>query len=679
MILARNKLTISMVPEMIGMTRYYMLRDQALPRPIKPTTNPPQETAWVTTEPGYVEGSTNNLYTVDKLEFSDDSFQYSDVSLASAYTAAKQAYILAKDQEKHFFFDTSGAHITHGEHAPNTGKNVLITNEGMQIRNDTTTLAEFSDEKAQIGESSSNNVAMTNDSVAIRTGETETAKFTAEKMRMGLAEESRVEIEPTGTVFYGKGGGKVAAIKTGTSYSEIDIDPAGIHGGDNLFDISGNSAYYSSYVNNKTFKKQITHVPVTSQTYQHDYLVRVNVTLSDYNESIDVFDVLDFNDSGTRQVNGAQITVSFNKTDNTITVIFGVIPGSSDSSDIFTFRLSCNYVYLLAPSTYSFGENCESRGDNSFTSGEGVIATGNNSFAIGEYNLTTNSPFVIGNGTGENSRSDLLKIYDDGGHSALKFSGIIHNMIGQLITEEEVFTGYNLIPKNKDLNTVVARGSYESPTNAYTTTQSNAPFGNNEYTMLVFRSTENNNIVFQVAWNDNTATYIRYRIRNSGGTWGGWRSLATGSGDLGSYLTTSSASSTYLTKTAASSTYAQKSVVGTIVYKTLDSNTVIEAGSTPLKNMASISCAAGIWSVTAHAAFQPGGTVGHYRAVAIGSTATNSTYGLVQVGASSGSTSISTSRHVTLSSAATLYLNVYSQDKITVSASTTIIEAVRLR
>jgi hypothetical protein len=132
-----------MIPEVVGIDRYYMLRDQSLPKPVVPTTNPPEEAAWVKTEPEYVEGSTNNLYTVDNVLYSDDTFQYSQVSLASSYTAAKQAYILAKENEKHFFFDTDGAHVTHGEHTPNTGKNVLITNEGMNVRQDTTDLASF--------------------------------------------------------------------------------------------------------------------------------------------------------------------------------------------------------------------------------------------------------------------------------------------------------------------------------------------------------------------------------------------------------------------------------------------------------------------------------------------------------------------------------------------------------
>lgn len=48
--------------------------------------------AWDETEPSYIEGSTNSLYFVDCTVYTDDSFEYTPVSLSSSYEAAKTAY-----------------------------------------------------------------------------------------------------------------------------------------------------------------------------------------------------------------------------------------------------------------------------------------------------------------------------------------------------------------------------------------------------------------------------------------------------------------------------------------------------------------------------------------------------------------------------------------------------------
>ena len=77
--------------------RFYLLQSSTMSPPAKPTSiTPLPPSPWSDTEPAYVEGSTNSLYTVDLTIYSDDTFDYSDVSLSSSYEAAKQAYNIAK-------------------------------------------------------------------------------------------------------------------------------------------------------------------------------------------------------------------------------------------------------------------------------------------------------------------------------------------------------------------------------------------------------------------------------------------------------------------------------------------------------------------------------------------------------------------------------------------------------
>ena len=88
---AAGQITLTSVVDVYATYRYYLLLSSTAAKPAKPSTFPPPST-WTDTEPGYTDGSTNNLYTVDCTLFSDDTFLYSAVSLSSSYEAAKAAY-----------------------------------------------------------------------------------------------------------------------------------------------------------------------------------------------------------------------------------------------------------------------------------------------------------------------------------------------------------------------------------------------------------------------------------------------------------------------------------------------------------------------------------------------------------------------------------------------------------
>ena len=90
MILARNSITLHHLRDITTVVWYYKLQSSTASAPTKPTTAAPS--GWTTTEPSYTEGSTNSLYVCQKTTFSDGSFEYSDVSLSSAYEASKAAY-----------------------------------------------------------------------------------------------------------------------------------------------------------------------------------------------------------------------------------------------------------------------------------------------------------------------------------------------------------------------------------------------------------------------------------------------------------------------------------------------------------------------------------------------------------------------------------------------------------
>jgi hypothetical protein len=88
---ARADITLSSVIDVKAYYRYYLLQSSTLTKPAKPTAYPPPS-PWNDAEPAYTEGSTNSLYVVECTVFSNDTYEYSPVSLSSSYEAAKQAY-----------------------------------------------------------------------------------------------------------------------------------------------------------------------------------------------------------------------------------------------------------------------------------------------------------------------------------------------------------------------------------------------------------------------------------------------------------------------------------------------------------------------------------------------------------------------------------------------------------
>jgi len=87
---AAGQITLSSVVDVAATYRYYLLQSSTAAIPPKPTAFPPA--VWDDVEPGYTDGSTNSLYTVDCTVFSDGTYVYSPVSLSSSYEAAKTAY-----------------------------------------------------------------------------------------------------------------------------------------------------------------------------------------------------------------------------------------------------------------------------------------------------------------------------------------------------------------------------------------------------------------------------------------------------------------------------------------------------------------------------------------------------------------------------------------------------------
>ncbi len=91
-VLASAMITLTYITSVESETRYYKLQTSTLSAPSKPTAVPP-DNGWTQTEPTYSDSSaTSTLYTCVLTQFTDGTFAYSEVSISSAYEAAKEAY-----------------------------------------------------------------------------------------------------------------------------------------------------------------------------------------------------------------------------------------------------------------------------------------------------------------------------------------------------------------------------------------------------------------------------------------------------------------------------------------------------------------------------------------------------------------------------------------------------------
>lgn len=570
--------------------------------------------------------------------YTDGTVTVSQPKLDAHLNVTVETKAMAERTDKHFFVNTDGVHVTVGENTPNHGKNVRVTNEALEIREDTTTLASFG----------------------------------ADLLRMGKTDSARVDIQPNATTFYGATGAQVGKIANSTTYYSVS--------GESIFEEGGDRASVISDYSNTTQTHTLSYTPVKNPNVS-DRMLRVQFILE--NEGGAVYDQsVYFDAAGSASFSSLPATVTYSG--RNISVALGnlatVIPSSWEGAFII---LRAYYYRAEDTSNYTLGMSSSATGKFSYAGGYGTTATGEYSHAhgrglytnepditvVGRYNRYANAYednvlFAVGNGSSSSSRSDAFQVTADGFATTSK---------GPLMTLNDIFGPVTAnLPENYNLNNAVDPGHYFCSAREIAQTQTNYPFNNSAYQMLVFKF-GSGYMRMQVAWQNSTSSYIKYRMRNSNGTWGSWY-----------FIDRNTDTAELLTKNAADLRYVNHinfDETGTIEYQTAGSSTrAIPAGST-YTNICRIQCGPGKWAVTARAGFQNStGAPGTYKNVAIGTSTTNSTYGFMQVPTvSAGNTTLQTTRYITLSDWTYLYLNVFSAVACNLSESQTLIEAICIK
>ena len=411
---------------------------------------------------------------------------------------------MAERTDKHFFANADGVHVTVGENTPDHGQNVRITNTALEIREDTTTMAQFG----------------------------------AELARVGLPESSHVDIQPSKTEFYGMSGQSAGKIANSTIYYQRN--------GEEIFFDGGDRSDMIAY-SNTTATHTLTYRPVKNPNVS-DPMLRIQVLLENgatgttpINESVN------FSAGGTASFATFPASVTYTSSPRLISVTFGnlstVIPASWTEGAGITIR--AYYYYAEYVSSYTFGVNSSTPGKYAYAGGHSTIAEGNWSHAhgrglhtnkpditvVGRYNKYANDYeddvlFAIGNGNSDSSRSDAFQVLTD---------GYVWTERGHLPTYEEVFKAGNPINSNTSLYNVTSPGYYYVSTAAIANSLSGSPpFTGQPFNMLVLTST--NNIVMQIAWSNTPADRIKYRIKNASGSWNGVWHIVADPDDIRDYI-----------------------------------------------------------------------------------------------------------------------------------------------
>lgn len=396
---ASGHITLANVTDVASMVPYYKTQASTILTP--PVFSGNTISTWSTTQPSL--NTSNTCYIAFLTEFSDGTYDYSNVSTMSEYEAAKAAYnkavsaeTVANNTSSYFWYNTTdsgagegvGAHVTRIRQPDfvadpaNGGGNVLITADDMQIRDGVTPLASFG-ETVTIGKTDNTHMVIAPSSLSSKKDHSTYFDVSVDGPYM-VSERFHKEVVWIYDMFH-----------TGTKTGTLDIS----------------EPTYENKVLLRFYKQ-------VAKTGNHpSVLLSTNVITLGTAEEIIVYE---------DQTSSASVHYNYDG-NNTLTVTYE--------------NLSSNEYYwvhaYLRESTrapiYSFGLNSSGGGANSFGIGENTIHNGVNSFVLGKYNIPDDEKYavIVGNGSTD-AQSNALTIDWNGNVIGQAMAGVIQMYAGSV-------------------------------------------------------------------------------------------------------------------------------------------------------------------------------------------------------------------------------------------------------
>jgi len=129
-----------------------------------------------------------------------------------------------------------------------------------------------------------------------------------------------------------------------------------------------------------------------------------------FSASKDGNDLYNFTLDAVSTANESRINWSFTVTDN----MYGTYESNKTNFENFQTQITCTYDQINYGPHYNFGLNAQAIGTYAFATGNNTIAKKACQLAIGRYNIPSDDALlVVGNGTGNNNRSNLMEVGDN--------------------------------------------------------------------------------------------------------------------------------------------------------------------------------------------------------------------------------------------------------------------------
>ena len=383
---AKAEITISRIIDVENVIRYYLLQSSSIAAPSKPTANPPGG-SWSTTEPTYNSGATNSLYFTDLTIMSNGTYSYSAVSKSSSYEAAKEAWNKANNAKS----------------TADTAKSTADTarQEASDAAKTATNFMGFDSNGLVVGDRTANtlgkNVLIGNDEIDIRNGTTNYARFAETLIELGLTKDFVLQILNKAIRFIGKDSETaIAHIGYGDCLANNDDDDGNL--------VTRNQPYYTFGERRPYYKTQNGNgraALIGEYSCAEGFMT---IAEGPYSHVEGLACCVEQVMAAHAEGYGTYANGDYAHTEGLNTAASGSASHAEGSGS-----LARGYV------SHAEGENTQATGEHSHASGYETIASGNEQTVIGRYNTDDASQlFIIGNGSANDARKNAFTVSETG-------------------------------------------------------------------------------------------------------------------------------------------------------------------------------------------------------------------------------------------------------------------------
>ena len=368
---------------------------------------------------------------------------------------------------QHFFVDQNGAHITLTEDDGDDGRNLLMTNDGVFIRDDTDVIAEFKSDRIRMGEQTGAHVDITPAKTIFANGNGLTIGQIINAGNNVVREVSLSSTIPWPSQIVD------GVVRQGTqiTFSFLLMDEDMYFGGDyilqfdlfNLIERMGIESYapeftFTSdvqsgvYDQNNSFSASIVidSIVFNGELFERSVAITLVAETNMYMYPMGVSDILRYSYTYLRTIPASNYE-------------FGTKNSEADDG-LLSFGSGDNFS---ATGDYSaaFGKDTVSEGEASVAQNTGTIALGDNQTVLGRYNVPDQNDeyaVIIGNGTGDGRRSNLLTV---GWTGEVEINGktisqIIESVVGYRVID---YTYTYSINANSNINITASQLQISTP------------------------------------------------------------------------------------------------------------------------------------------------------------------------------------------------------------------------